>query len=174
MSNLIYIPNTHWLHSFVVKFTSKCSFKLQVNISTVCLRMLLYMYHIVHVHVQKYKWRWHSLLFTNYDLIEYDRYAKNQPRISLWVLVSLFLKKCYFNKKVLLLVCFILYLSQKSTQPIIALNTKHEQTLKNRKTVKSLLSSRFDRTLRDWKQSIYKHKKYCRIKQNILHTFSRS
>ena len=32
-------------------------------------------------------------------------------------------------------------------------NTKHEQTLKNKKTVKRLLSSRFDRVLREVMQS---------------------
>ena len=46
---------------------------------------------------------------------------------------------------------YILFV-QKSTRPIIALNKKYEQTLNNKKIVKSLLSSRFDKT-RDWKQS---------------------
>ena len=41
---------------------------------------------------------------------------------------------------------------EKSTRPLIALNTDHEQTL-NKKIVTSFSSSRFDRTLTDFKQS---------------------
>ena len=54
---------------------------------------------------------------------------------------------------VLLVTCYISYLCQKSNRPIIALNTKDEQTLNNKNIVISLSSSRFDRTQRDWKQS---------------------
>ena len=42
---------------------------------------------------------------------------------------------------------------KKSTRPLIALNTDHEQTLNNKKIVTSFSSSRFDRTLTDCMQS---------------------
>ena len=43
---------------------------------------------------------------------------------------------------------------KESTRPLnIALNTDHEQTLNNKKTVTSFSSSRFDKTLTDWVQS---------------------
>ena len=42
---------------------------------------------------------------------------------------------------------------EKSTKPLIALNTDHEQTLNNKKIVPSFSSSRFDSTLTDYIQS---------------------
>ena len=52
----------------------------------------------------------------------------------------------------LLVTYFVFYLSQKSTRPVITLNTKHEQTLTIRRLWKGLLSSMFDKALRDWMQ----------------------
>ena len=56
----------------------------------------------------------------------------------------------YLSENVCVLV---LHMYCACTWPIIALNSKHEQTLNHEKSVKSLLSSRFDRTLGDWTQS---------------------
>ena len=50
------------------------------------------------------------------------------------------------------LLSFIL-IWKESTKPFIVLNTKHEKTLNNKKTVTSSSSSRFDRNLTDCVQS---------------------
>ena len=42
----------------------------------------------------------------------------------------------------------ILFVAKMHPTNLIALNTKHEQTLNNKKSVKSLLNSRFHRTQR--------------------------
>ena len=65
---------------------------------------------------------------------------------------------------------------KESTRPLNALNIDHEQTLNHKKIVTSFSSSRFDRTMTNCMQSRNSRNivEHCKIKWNILHTFSTS